>query len=130
MNLYKADGQGKYSYNLNLSPKVGFFLIDNLAVGAQVFGEIRKRAGEHGVNSQLLFGPFGRYYFHNLFLEANIGSYDKDVFAGLGLGYAFFVNNNVAIEPIANARIRDGIELNFLVGFQLYFSADELRDAF
>jgi len=130
LNLYKADGQGKYSFNLDLNPKVGFFLVDNLAVGAQVWGDIRKRAGINGVNSQILFGPFGRYYFHNLFLEANVGVYDRDVFAGMGLGYAFFVTNNVAIEPIANARFSDGIEFNFLVGFQLYFTADELRDAF
>lgn len=130
LNLYKISGQGKYSYNLNLSPKAGFFLVDNLVVGAQLLGYIRNTPLNGNINSQILYGPFGRYYFHNLFLESGIGVNGKDVYLGLGMGYAFFVNNNVAIEPTANVDLANDFAINIMIGFQLYFSVDELRDAF
>lgn len=130
LNLHKPDGQEKMNFNMSLSPKIGLFLIDNLAIGAQVLGAVRKTGGQEGVNSTLYIGPFARYYLHNLFLEANFGLNRGDFDAGLGLGYAFFVTPNVAIEPIAQANLLNGFDLNVLVGFQLYFSPGELRGAF
>jgi len=130
LSLFKRNGQDKLRFNLDFSPKAGFFLVDNFAIGAQLTGVIRNRAGIDGLDSSVLFGPFARYYFHNLFLEANIGFLETDLLTGMGIGYAFFVNNNVAIEPIINARYLNSLDVNILIGFQLYFTAQELQDAF
>jgi outer membrane protein len=51
---------------LNISPKVGYFVIDNLAVGADIY--ISSNTNKYSDNTkyitrQLSFGPFGRYYF-------------------------------------------------------------------
>lgn len=130
LNLNKLDGQDKFNFNLNISPKVGLFVLDNLAIGAQAVGVVQKFGGVDGLQSQLFVGPFARYYFHNLFIEANFGINRGDFDVGFGLGYAFFVTPNVAIEPIANLNVLNGIDLNILAGFQLYFSPGELGSAF
>ncbi|MDR3351321.1 MAG: hypothetical protein LBN98_06770 [Prevotellaceae bacterium] len=87
----------------------GFFVIDNLAVRAQA--GVRFMAGQDGGNSHtnVDFGVGGRYYLKGIFLDAlfqgaNIGVNSKghrklEVGVRGALGYAFFLNDHVSLEP-------------------------------
>ncbi len=130
INLRTNENTDDFNFTLNLSPRVGLFLIDNLAVGARASGSIQKFANIDGINTQLVIGPFARYYFHNLFVETNFGLNRGDFDVGFGLGYAIFISPNVALEPIANLNVLNGFDLNILAGFQLYFSPGELNSSF
>lgn len=114
------------AFTINVTPKVGYFVMDNLAVGLDLiiisnketqsdeFGEIETTTTGFGI------GPFARYYFDNgLFGEAlvGIGSTKTKTDGGLfgnnelksstfgfriGAGYSFFLGEHVAIEPTVN----------------------------
>lgn len=50
---------------LSLAPSVGYFLLDHLAVGIRLdytFNRVREMGENQVRDSDLLFGPFGRYY--------------------------------------------------------------------
>jgi outer membrane protein len=101
----------------SFSPKVGYFLSENIAIGGKLgFGsskaEIEGVSGEFKVN-ELTVGAFGRYYFtpsnqFSLFgdlgvdyMSTNYDSMDlkrSGVAAGLGLGMNYFVSSNFSIE--------------------------------
>jgi outer membrane protein len=120
----KFDGQtetnGKYT-EFSLSPNFGYFVIDNLAVGANLGLSMSsyKPEGFDGksTGTSLTFGPFVRYYFPmKIFLQGSVGigtMKSKDDFGGdvdeekfslfgtqLGAGYAIMLNDNVALEPM------------------------------
>lgn len=99
---------------INLAPNLGFFVIDNLAIG----GLLDINSVKVGDNKSNVFGiaPFGRYYFGasniKAFLHAQVGyissKYDFGIgdetisgaqFGG-GPGLAFFLNDHVAIEGL------------------------------
>jgi len=87
-----------------LTPKVGYFVIDNLAIGADVALSTVSGVGN---STTLLAGPFVRYYIKGLFVEGeyNFGSgKNGDIKSSTnawlgGIGYAAFLNDHVAIEP-------------------------------
>jgi outer membrane protein len=100
-----------------IAPKAGFFVTNNIAVGAKLgYGsskvEVDGLDGEFKVND-LTLGAFGRYYFtpanqFSLFgdLGVDYKSTDYDtmelkrsgVNVGLGLGMNYFVSSNFSIE--------------------------------
>lgn len=98
----------------DFSPDLGFFVIDNLALGATVTLQTTKQ-GDVSVNA---FGiaPFARYYFGSsstkFFAHAQVGylSSKSDFFGdeftikgsqiNIGPGVALFLNDHVAIEGI------------------------------
>jgi outer membrane protein len=115
-----TDTNGKYT-SFSLEPQFGYFVIDNLAVGAGLNLTLSswKPDGSDGksTSSLIALSPFARYYFGpGIFGEAKVllgASKDKDDFGGntdekkfnvtglsLGAGYAIFLNDNVAIEPM------------------------------
>ncbi len=96
-------------FSLNLSPGVGYFIIDNLAIG----GNLTVSYYKQGLNKYytLGLGPWARYYFNNgIFVK---GETNFVIFNGLGsnnsrqrsysitpgVGYAFFLNEKVSLEP-------------------------------
>jgi opacity protein-like surface antigen len=135
----------------NLSPRFGYFIIDNLAIGAGVgLGLAKWNSKNNGTDyntSSISFQPFVRYYLPvNVFFHGELGigtsrtKFEGQSFAddkhntfnfGLGAGYALFLNDNVAVEPMLSYKFTrskydedDERELNsglFLsVGFQIY----------
>ena len=138
----------------SLSPKFGYFIIDNLAIGGELEAAVSNYKDDDGEDeskfSQISIGPFARYYFDpGVFVHAGFGfgsAKEKDTFGSgtdetkygltkfdVGVGYAVFLNDNVAIEPMLgygtsslknkdndSKSIDSGIYLS--VGFQIYLS--------
>ncbi|AWG21631.1 hypothetical protein FFWV33_08830 [Flavobacterium faecale] len=105
--------------SFNFTPKVGYFLTDKFAVGAQI-GVGTNKTETAGVDTSkstnLSAGVFGRYYFLDLgqrfktYADANVAyGHSKDgigaaelkangVSAGLGLGINYFVTKRVVLN--------------------------------
>ena len=104
---------------VNFFPQVGYFVIDNLAVGAGIdlYSTTTKAKGSNNKNttSTSSFAPFARYYYQKFYgqLAFNVGSGNfkntngnvttdnKFTRTGLNLavGYAYLLNEHVAVEP-------------------------------
>ena len=142
-------------FSLNITPKVGWFVKDNLAVGGEVnIGLVTQKgatAFSYGV------GVFGRKYYGaettNLartakwFLEANAGIYGLNlsgidliksstngVGLGIGPGYSYFISQNIALEALAkynftagfgNSTTNNSIKLG--LGFQIYLPGNRVK---
>lgn len=102
---------------LSFAPSFGYFVIDNLAVGASVYYNnitFKYDGGGKDKSNEFTFAPFARYYFGpGIFGQGSFGlGSGKDVpvtgntttygitLWSLGVGYAYFLNDNVAIEPL------------------------------
>ncbi len=144
----KADkDQDESETNLNLNPQVGYFVIDNLAVGLSIDLEMHKDAAKNK-ETVTAFGPFARYYFPmKIFAQAQAafgsakfdpdgGDSSTDKFSAItiGAGYAWMLNDNISIEPSlsysATSYKPDGADesakgssFGINVGFALYFGA-------
>lgn len=100
-----------------ISPKVGYFLSDDLAIGGMLdFNSYKREVAGTDTNktSGFGFGVFGRYYFLELgerfktFTELGIGYNTDDdkiadlkentIGAGLTLGINYFVKENIALS--------------------------------
>lgn len=86
---------------LNISPSIGLYVIDDLAVGLGLSYASVSFDGDSESSTSL--SPFVRYYVVNpIFLQAGV---DLGLDEGSGmavnaaLGYSWFLNDNVAIEP-------------------------------
>lgn len=96
--------------DISVNPGFGYFIIDNLAIGLNI------NIGYSKYNDNKYYtlgaGPFVKYYFNSgLFLKTElnysylhgIGSNNtqkiKDYSIIPGVGYAFFINQKVSIEP-------------------------------
>lgn len=136
----------KNDFRLALTPSVGYFIINNLAAGANVDLSYSKV----GTNKTTTFGvgPFARYYLGTLnirpFAHANVNftsNRSKNVtgsetFNGtnyfLGGGLAAFINRNVAIEGLAGyshtnyAHLSGSGGFNLRIGFQIYLSKEQV----
>jgi len=100
-------------------PQAGYFLMDNLAIGAGIniySGTTKWNASTDKYTvSQLIFAPFGRYYFNKIFAQASFGlgsKKEKDTQAAttttiktsvsnwsIAGGYAVLLNESIALEP-------------------------------
>ncbi len=89
------------STNLDLSPKLGLFIIDDLAVGIGI--SFKSTSSDGSSNSTFGLGPFARYYLTNpIFVQGGVdlGLEDNSATSiSLSLGYSWFIDNTVAIEP-------------------------------
>ena len=117
--------KGDFKANaFEIAPKVGYFVTENIAVGASVGFQSLKfdNGAADATNSGLGLGAFGRYYFtpadkFSLFAELGFDytSFDeefdaedgtvysgsiesKEVGFGLGAGMNYFVSSNFSIE--------------------------------
>lgn len=107
--------------DIGFNPKVGFFVIDNLAagLGVDITSHTEKEEGssDKSTSSNFTVTPFVRYYLDpGVFFQGQVGfgtSKQKNengntttttkngVFDwALGVGYAYFLNDHVAIEPL------------------------------
>ncbi len=120
---------GETNTTIDLSPNIGYFIGDNLGLGVAL--RFRSQSAEDGIQdnstTEFAIGPFIRYYFADAIfaqLGANLGLSDDDstiefdegfTELELGVGYSFFVDNSVAIEPklfyrINNVKGSDSLE--------------------
>lgn len=120
----KYDGNtqtdGKWT-SFSLEPQFGYFVIDNLAVGASLDLGLSKwrdddDSDDDYTSTSIEFRPTVRYYLpQNIFFQGQVafgsskdkygsGNVDEDKYSNsgftLGVGYAYFLNDNIAIEPL------------------------------
>lgn len=94
---------GNDKLNLGVQAQGGYFIADNLMLLGQASIE---HSGNHDVANRYTVGVGGRYYLEDngLFFGANAklmhcDHNHNDVMPGLEVGYAFFINRSVTIEP-------------------------------
>ncbi|MCU4176427.1 outer membrane beta-barrel protein [Carboxylicivirga sp. N1Y90] len=106
-------------YNFNLTPNLGYFISDGLAIGASLpLGYTFSKVSDGTESKSFSYGisPFVKYYFdfgmfvegqvawHNVNEESESDFLEKDFDVtskslGLAVGYAIFINSKVSIEP-------------------------------
>ncbi|WP_122968039.1 hypothetical protein [Proteiniphilum sp. X52] len=126
-------------FNITLTPRVGYFIQDNVAIGGKVGLTYTAQPGEDAYGYSV--NAFGRYYFGpdefdtllkqgRWFLEAGAGvggarGVDLGFNVNFGPGYAYFLSDNVAVEALLlyNGTFGNGSSngLSLNVGFQIYF---------
>ncbi len=128
-------------FNINLAPQAGYFVQDNLALGLKLgLGWVTVKNADNFFTYEL--SPFVRYYFPNaaagngrFFLQGDIGvtgtsaaNTDAALKVGANVGYAHFLNRNVAVEVTAGYNYSEsnfpGADsqsgLGVAAGFQIY----------
>jgi hypothetical protein len=133
---YKPDG-GISTTNFNLNVKGGYFVIDNLVVGLNLGLDRVDRTNY--TDASATFGLFGRYYIKGKFIvgtglgfvnnriDNNIivtkSSYTQFNLHG---GYALFLGESIAVEPVLNILINagdaQGVGVGLGVGFTLFLN--------
>lgn len=133
-NLYMAD----------ISPTVGLFVEDRLAIGGNIQLGIA-RYGQGGKYTSLKILPMGRYYFGKrqemaniFFLQADAGYHRintivQDIYiaksglgGGVGPGLSFFLNRMVSVEGLVKLSSfwytegSSSLQSEFRIGVQLY----------
>lgn len=136
---YKPDGATESLSKFNVSPQIGYFIMDNLAVGALI-----DYTKGYDKSSTIGLGPAVRYYFLDLgesakllaqvnFLYKSItpdgGSATSGSQFGVSAGLAWFLNHHVALEGLVGYRSDSGdlgkgsgIGVNF--GFQIHLGGE------
>jgi hypothetical protein len=129
-------------FNIGVAPDIGYFVEDNIAIGARV--PLSLTAGED--YSMICYGlaPFFRYYFHEIndmlvFATANLGidgmstkiagtsDSNTGFIGGVGIGVVHMLTNSVGIEGVfgysfqkykdVDLQSRIGLD----AGFQIYY---------
>lgn len=123
---HKVNDDKANSFAVKFNPKMGYFIIENLAIGAEIalstskdtqnigFGDIKNTTFGIGIL------PLARYYYKNFFGEVAFGIATQktksentalgtktefnatNYGARIGAGYAFHLSQSVAIEPSVN----------------------------
>jgi hypothetical protein len=148
---------GGTRFQMDLTPKIAYFVRDNLALGGYLrFGlETAKGAG---TNTNYGVGVLGRYFVEDqkvrqlefskrsrFFVEANAGfggnnrsltdASNNGLDLGIGPGLAYFITPNVALEALLKYELTVGFgsattsnRLNLGVGFQVYLPTAKARE--
>jgi hypothetical protein len=147
--------EGNTQFSLNLNPKAGWFIKDNVLLGPEVNFGITTYKGATAINYGV--GAFGRKYFGaeatNLarttkwFVEANAGINGTNLSGddventstnglgiGIGPGLAYFLNQNIALEALVKYNLTVGFgssttnnNIGFGLGFMIYLPGKQLR---
>lgn len=131
--------EGATASQLNIAPSIGYFVTDNFALGFGLdytLSTVDNTNDNTSIDSDLLFGPFTRYYLpvgedKAFFLEANAGfgnsideitidgttqNINNNIFAiGIGPGFTIFSNDAIGIEALMKynyARSEADIDIN------------------
>ena len=108
-----------------LNPMLGYSFVDQTMLGISLsYSSISKL-------NAFSIGPFARYYLNfGLFAHAGLSfehleqaENKNDLDLILGLGYAAFLNDNVALEPLFTVHLLDGNAYTRLgISLQIYFN--------
>jgi hypothetical protein len=117
-------GEGPSSTQFNVAPNLGYFLADNFVLGIGLdytLSSVKQPNEDRTDDSDLLFGPFGRYYFplnndmavffvttfgfgnssDETLVGTNTKSINTNIIAvGAGPGFTIFSSNGIGIEAI------------------------------
>jgi hypothetical protein len=123
-NTYNIAGISYKQTSVDFFPQAGYFIMNNMAVGAGLsLGYSKLKSPPGSITSTVTstsfrFSPFARYYIHNFFGQATFGlgtqtpvnsSFElKNSSWAVSAGYAYLLNEHVAIEP------QIGYETNYL----------------
>jgi len=136
----------KSQFSMDIVPKLGYFIQDNIAIGGQV-GLHYETTKDAGNSFRYEVGAFGRYYFspaevspllkHGRFFgEANLGIGGDNSAAvglsfGVGPGYSYFITPNVGLEALLKlqgiAGTGSSVGIGFGLGFQIYLPTKHAR---
>lgn len=124
LNGVEQTNSGPVSLQLNISPNLGYFLSDDLVLGIGMdytFGRFREPNTDRTEDSNLLFGPFFRYYYDlggnmaffgeidlgfgnssdDQYIGSNRQSIRTNIFSiGVGPGFTIYSDNAIGIETI------------------------------
>lgn len=149
--------EGNTSFDMTITPKIGYFIQDDLAIGPEVLLGLTTASGF--TNFSYGVGGFGRYFLSpspttdvirgsRWFLEANAGLTGTNVKVegqpstntnGLGIGFgpglAYFVTDRIALEGLLKYNLGVGFgnatttnRINLGIGFQIYLPGRQLLD--
>jgi len=156
-NLNFLGGGGGTAFTMDLTPKIAYFIRDNLALGG--YGRFSlATAKDQGTNTTYGIGALGRYFIEDkkvrqlefsqrsrFFVEATAGfggnNYSETginnngLDIGFGPGLAYFITPNVALEALLKYELTVGFgsattsnRLNLGVGFQVYLPTAKARE--
>lgn len=141
-------------FSFDLTPKVGWFIKDGLAIGGYV--DFGLRTLDPGTNVNYGVGAFGRYFIEDknvrklefskrtrFFVEANVGfagynpangASTNGLNIGAGPGIAYFITPNVSLEGLLKYDLTVGFgssttanRLKLGVGFQIYLPSAKAK---
>lgn len=139
------DSDSENIFGVSVNPNIGFFLVDNFALGAEV--PLGFTSSDISNTTQVGLVPFARYYLgssdtRKFFLGVRGGIVSSNVsfdsgddisrnqgVVGANAGVAFFINQSIALETALNYQyisIEDsnGVSnIGLSVGFQIHFGS-------
>lgn len=149
--------KGNTGFSFDLTPKVGYFIADDFAIGPEIIIGLNTNSGSTLFNYGV--GGFGRYFLTNTtetevvrgsrwFVEANAGlvgtnfknegqasSNTNGLGIGFGPGISYFVTDRIALEGLLKYNLGVGFgnstttnRLNLGIGFQIYLPGKQLAD--
>lgn len=150
-----ANFQFTNGLNIGITPKAGYFIKDNWAVGAEAGLNIIKAKGANVTTTNWNLGAFTRYYigknYDNILkngtffgeISAGFGgtasqgaSSTNGLQLGFGAGYAYFITPSVSLNALVKLNTTVGagsntatIDLPINVGFQIYLPTKKVNSA-
>ena len=149
--------RGNTGFNFDLTPKIGYFIADDFAIGPEVIIGLNTNSGSTVFNYGI--GGFGRYFLTNSpetqvvrgsrwFVEANAGLTGSNVKIagssssntnGLGIGFgpglSYFVTERIALEGLLKYNLGVGFgnstttnRIGLGIGFQIYLPGRTVVD--
>ena len=133
---------GGTAFEIGVAPDIGYFVQDNLAIGARV--PLALTTGDEYRMICYGIAPFVRYYFQEMddmlvFVTANLGidgvstkiagvsDSNTGFIGGAGIGVAHMLTNNIGIEGIFGYSFQKYQDVDLLsrkgidAGFQIYY---------
>lgn len=132
LNVTGTFQSGSSTFNMGISPQVGFFLSDNFALGAEVLANLQ--TASHYTDFSYAVGPFARYYFNRIkgedlqfskrssfFVEGDVYVQGENIKTngnsvntnglgiGIGPGIAYFITPSIGLEAL--------LKYNPVIGF-------------
>ncbi|MBK9983674.1 MAG: hypothetical protein IPP15_15050 [Saprospiraceae bacterium] len=111
-----------------IDPTIGYFIANDLAIGTELSFFSLSSGGETNTSTGL--GPFVRYYVTNpIFIQAHVSldlsDNGQDPTYGASVGYSWFLNNGVAIEPAVFFNTGNSTtEFGLSIGIQAFVNHD------
>ena len=156
-NLSLAASKGTMGLSLQVSPNVGYFVANNLAVGVRLgfsYSNSRTNGQSESRSTGIAATVFGRYYIPisskikiPIDIEAGYaygtgysGRYNfvsKSIIGGISTGIAWFPSKNLSIDLLAGYRFQEYLDggrlnhqgrFNAQIGFNLFLDGKQGKD--
>jgi hypothetical protein len=158
MNMAVDFQKGNTTFNMSITPKVAWFIQDNIAIGGMV--DLGLTTGDGFTNFSYGVSALGRYYIADkntqllrqsrFFLEGNVGisglntkvdgapnTSTNGLGIGFGPGIAYFLTPNIGLEGLLKYNLTVGFgnattrnQVAFGLGFQIYLPTKKAREIY